>query len=822
VTVRTALALVLLTGSAAAAPVGSLTADIDSDGTADKMVMDSNGDLLITTKKTGGDTIVLAPATRAVLSFGVVKGVPTIAVVTDKQVTVLRSPQSKWTVSTTVPVDVGLDADYTIVVEPRTDGVYMYESRIGSQRCDKQPGMAFARFLDGGVFRRLARPPTLIPDNAPVINAKPDPSPGREGGIYRARFASHEPGARNVSELPMPVELDDGKTQTAWREEMSTDGEGQYFNFVPRVGAAKAAQIRIVTGPKGSNRPQRIGVATATDAWHIDIPDGAPETAFVADLPTPVAGCVTLVLESTYGSDKGTTQIGELVVYAEGERTAGSETTLAHAIAEGTDVRVASQELARRGAAGVKAIEDELAKTKDHNARSKLFSALVGIKDPAAGPLLAQAASEGELQGAELVAAISALAGLGQGQVLHDIAAKGGTPIDARVAAVRALRPPAEKDLLVSLAGVGPREVRQATIEALMVLDVATLAAAAQAATKPNASGDLWRAVTRRARAHADERAAALTAMTGAITQSSDYERRYRLVDGIAALGDVTALKSLTALLKQLPTDDAEAIAFKQIAARAVAVNPRPDAFDLIVALAGDRDAGVRLAALSALAGASGGSEGAWHGAVGADGIDRLLTTSLYTDTWPEVRRFAAQMLGDRCVRPGPAAALKDSLARDHDLNVRGDALTALVQCKAGGSAELLAKLWDDTKAPLDLRRRAVDLTVSLADTTLGAKLVGKFTQWRGAALESEQALALAQNAAYAIGQLNPPGAAAALMAALDDAAFPEIVAAAATGLGLLGASCPATAVPKLKALTESDEQQIAAAARRAVAQCGH
>jgi hypothetical protein len=820
VTVRTALALVLLTSSAAAAPIGSLSVDVDGDGAPDKIEMDDNGYLAITTKK-GIDRVALSGSKHAAISFGAVRGTPTIAVVTDTQVFVIQSSAGKWNVTLVENAKVGLDADYSIVVDPRADGVYMYESRIGSQRCDKQPGMAFARFLDGRTFRRISRLPTLIADNASVINAKPDSSPAREGGIYRARFASYEVGATNAGELPMPVELDDGKPQTAWREEMSSDGEGQYFNYIPRVATAKAAQIRIVTGPKG-NRPQRIGVATASGSWHVDIPDGPPGSAFVADLPTPVSGCVTLVLESTYGGAKGTTQIAELVVYAEGERTEGSESALAHAVAEGGNVRIASQELARRGAAGVKAIEDELAKTKDHNARSRLFSALVGIKDPSAGPLLARAASEGELQGPELVAAIRALAGLGQGQVLHDIAAKGGTPLDARVAAVRALRPPAEKDVLVSLAGIGPREVRQATIESLTVLDVPTLAAAAQAATKPNASGDLWRAVTRRARAHTDERPAALTAMTAAITQNNDYERRYRLVDGIAALGDVTALKSLIALLKQLPADDAEAIAFKQIAARAVAVNPRPDAFDLIVALVGDRDAGVRLAALSALAGASAGSEGAWHGAVGADGIDRVLTTSLYTDTWPEVRRFAAQMLGDRCVRPGPAAALKDSLARDHDLNVRGDALTALVQCKAGGSAELLAKLWDDTKAPLDLRRRAVDLTVTLGEPALGTKLVGKFTQWRGAALESEQALALAQNAAYAIGQLNPPGAAAALLAALDDAAFPEIVAAAATGLGLLGPSCPAAAVPKLKALSDSDEQQIAAAARRAAAQCGH
>jgi hypothetical protein len=216
-----------MTGVAAAAPVGSLTADVDSDGTADSIVMDGNGDLLIKTKKLGAETIVLDPAKHAAISFGVTKGIPTIAVVTDANVFVLQSPASKWNVIVRDKLDVGLDADYSVIVEPRTDGVYMYEARIGSQRCDKQPGMAFARVL-AGTFRRLARLPTLIADNAPVINAKPDPNPARDAGLYRARFASHEPGATNVAELPMPVELDDGKAQTTWREDFkASDGEGQ-------------------------------------------------------------------------------------------------------------------------------------------------------------------------------------------------------------------------------------------------------------------------------------------------------------------------------------------------------------------------------------------------------------------------------------------------------------------------------------------------------------------------------------------------------------------------------------------------------------------
>jgi len=132
-----------------------------------------------------------------------------------------------------------------------------------------------------------------------------------------------------------------------------------------------------------------------------------------------------------------------------------------------------------------------------------------------------------------------------------------------------------------------------------------------------------------------------------------------------------------------------------------------------------------------------------------------------------------------------------------------------------------MQKLWDDGKAPLELRQRAVDLAVVLGDRAVAQKLVAKYMRWRSAAIESETALVLVQNAAFAIGRLRAPGAAEALAAALDDNAFPEIVASAAAGLGLLGPACPTSVRPKLKILASSDEQQVQIAASRAVEVCG-
>src|SRR5205814_400383 len=84
-------------------------------------------------------------------------------------------------------------------------------------------------------------------------------------------------------------------------------------------------------------------------------PDAAnepPGAAYTVDLPEPVAGCITVVLEATYGPPQGTTAIAELEMFAEGERSGGGDALLAHIVAEGaTGATTAAATLARRGAA---------------------------------------------------------------------------------------------------------------------------------------------------------------------------------------------------------------------------------------------------------------------------------------------------------------------------------------------------------------------------------------------------------------------------------------------------------------------------------------
>lgn len=817
-----------LASPVSAAPIASVGEDVDKDGTTETIELSPDGVVTVGGKLAGSVKVAASATKGKVAASKSANGPVILADVTSpagREAVILERAGSTWKVATRFALGgVGLDADFSIEVDATAIGVVRYQTRAGLRRCDSTPAYLFAEGWNGTKFQRLSRIPSGVPETAPAVAAKLDKDPAPAPLVFRARLASHQIGAGDAGGLGTPTELDDAKPDTAWREELTSDGKGQFFTFETRVGAAKAKQLRVIGGgTKLANRPKRLGVVSAQGAWHVDVPDAAndPSAAYVAELPEPIAGCVTVVVEETYGPGTGATSIAELEVFAEGERTGGGDAMLVKAVAEGKDgANSAAQALARRGAAGAQAIETELLRTPDAGARSRLVHALVAIDDPAAGPPLARAASSSWVRDKELIAVIDALGALGMHAELAQLAGKASLEMEARVAAVKRIGTgAAELPLLVDLAGKGQRELRRAVIERLSAAPVDALAERAAQQSRPTAAGDLWRAVTRRARTTPAERGAALAALVAALPSATDYERRYRVIDGIAALGDAAAIAQLQALLKGLPPG-AESSALRQVAIRAIGTAPRTEALGLVLAYAQDPDPGVRLAVLSALAGATTDPASPWHSSGAPDGIDRVIITALSGDHWPEVRRRAATALGSRCMRPGPSAALTEAVKKDDNMDVRRDALIALVDCRAPGIAELLAKLWDDGKAPLEVRTTAVDLAVALGDAKLGAALVGKFTRWRGAAIESAEALALAQSAAASIARLHAPGAAQALTSALDDSAFPEIVAAAAQALGALGPDCPPAAKAKLAQLGAGDDQ-AAPAAKRAAQQCG-
>ncbi|MEO8704850.1 MAG: HEAT repeat domain-containing protein [Kofleriaceae bacterium] len=816
-------------GVAEAGPLAQVRDDLDGNGTQDTVELTADGvmhiddashaQIKIASAVTKGKITVARLPGSTQLVIDLTSGAAREAVVLDRA--------KAWNVVARFPLGgVGLDREFGIDVDVTATGIYRYQSRWDVRRCDDKPAYLFGEKLENGQFKKLDKLPTYVPDSAPVLPAKLDAGAATAPLIYQARAASHQAGASDAGALAIPRELDDGRLETGWREDLASAGEGQFFTFKPRVESARAQQLRIVPGNpasagamKASGRVHKLAIVTKQNAWRVELPDAANDplgSAYVVELPA-LAECVTVVIESVHG--RGPTAIAELAIFADGERTGGGAALLAKVIAEGkSDVTNVTATLAKQGAAGAKAIDGELAKTTDAAARRRLIIALAKIRDPAAAATLVRAATEGWVRDKDLLDVIAALASNSQWIALRDLAARSGVAVELRVAAAHRLAPATAFDALVSLAGSGPRELRHEVIERMSPSPLDPLVAAATAATTAATAGDLWRAATRGARVNQAARPAVVAAMLAALPSAADYERRYRLIDGIANHGDAAALASLAAFLRGLPVDGPSS-ALRQVAIRGIASSPRPEASPLVIAYARDADPGVRLAALSAIANAESDAAGVWHAADGPAAIDRVLVNAM-ADNWPEIRRRAATALGARCQRLGPARALFEAVGVDRDLAVRSDSLTALVQCQAAGIRELLAQTWDNAKQPLELRRHAVGLVVALGDKQLAGTLVRKFTRWRGEAIESKDALMLAQSAAATIGQMRVAGAAEALTSALEDSAFPEIVSAAALALGALGPACPAVAKAKLTALARSDDQS-ALAARRAAAQCG-
>ncbi len=826
---RATLIVLALAAPAVAAPVARL----DADGTHFELGDDG---LVRITGRGAGELRVGKLAAAGAIAASRASGKPIVVVsfadaLGEREAVVIANDRGPWREVARIALGTRGDREYGVELDADPRWLIRYQHVAGAERCDGKPALVFPEVFDLATAKFAgAKPPIDVAETAPTLTAHLDTAPPTIPMVYAARLASHMPGASDAGGLGHPDELDDGRTETVWTEDLASDGKGQFFTFAPRLAGAPARQLRIVPGDprsaaamKASNRPHRIAVATAQGTWWIELADPIKEplgAAYVVDLPTPISGCVTVILDSVYAGTANATSIAELEVMTERERGPGGLALLAHGLVDGTgNLAAIAGVLAKHGAPGVAAIDDELAKTADAGARKRLVAALAINRDPAAAASLGRAVNEGWVRATDLDGVIAALGGLEQYAALAAIARQPKQPVEQRIAAIRAIRATSPLGLaaLVELAGtIDMRELRATVIEMLATAPAASLIQV----VGPNAP-DVWRALTKQLRAskNREARDAAITVMTAALAAATDYEQRYRLIDGLATLGDAAALRNLDATLRALPAGTAATAALRQVAIRAIERTPRVEAEPIVVDLARDSDPGVRLAALSALATADGDPGGPGHAPAGVDGVDRVIVTAL-TDHWPEVRRKAAQALGTRCMRPGPAAALVAAIAGDHETGVRLDALGALVQCHAPNIAQTLARTWDDKRAPIALRGRAIDLAAELGDRALGVTLLARFYDWQAVASDNKAALELLEHAAPAIGQLAPPGAADALTEALDDTGYPEIVSAAAMGLGALGPACTPAAKQKLLAVTLDDEA-VVVIARHAAAQCG-
>ncbi|MBP9207336.1 MAG: hypothetical protein KBG28_25425 [Kofleriaceae bacterium] len=711
---------------------------------------------------------------------------------------------------------VGADGEYAVAIEPTPRGLVRYQTRADVARCDGATPWLYPEGWDAGRARFAPiKGDPAVPAAAPTVVARVVPAPTAPGAWFRAGPASSQAGALDAGALVVPRELGDADTSTVWRPAGS--GRGAFITFRAAGATARAVAVTLATGP-GLARPRRLAVVGAGDAAWIELP--ATGASFVAELPRPIAGCVSVVVDGGVGP--GPVALAELAVLTDADQAPGGpDAALVAAVAaDGADAEASASVLRRRGPAATAAISAALATDAlGGRARQRLLDLLVASRDPAAAPALAAALARPDVGAIAAEALARALAGLGAAGRPGLIAGAGpsASPAARRVVweVLSADRGADASATLLASAGTAPRSLQRDLVRALASRGAVALVPLAAGEADPARAADLWRGLDLALRRADDAvRAQAMTAMRAAVPAATDYRVRYRLLSALASHGDDATVaevaRAATGVLRR-----AAAIGLRR--------NPAAAATRLLARWLGDPDPGLRLEALDALAERDDLGAGPMVSADAAaqrDGSDRAIAGVLTSDGWPDLRRRAAVALGQRCQRPGPAAALRAAVGADPHLQVRLDALGALVGCRAAGIGAELLTLAQDRAQPLPVRRHAVGLLVVLADRSLAAPLAKAFAGWRAAAYDDAAALALAASAGPVLGRLGGPAAGAALLDALGDEAFPELLVGAATGLRLLGPACPRGAAARLGELAGSDAAGVATAARAARAVC--
>lgn len=749
------------------------------------------------------------------------------------------------------------DGEHSVHVAITPLGLLRYQARAEVARCDGQPVYLYPEAWDfrSGSFRPVYNAPRL-PADAPVLTAAPDPpsNAGNAGNTgdaaassFRTRAASAQAGAASAGDLVPPRELDDRDPGTVWRETLGGNGRGEIITLSTTLPQAAVAAVRIVPGDAGSaerfrraNRLHRVGLLVGKErAFWVDFPTDPAraqkpvDTAWWVILPAPVpAQCVTLVLDSVYPGTAassprtGDTVIAELAVLTTLDLAPeGAEAALIDRVrAGGAAGRSAARLLAQRGPAAVAAVRRALEPgTLTDAERLRLRLVLAEIGDPATAPELAEGLADERASAAERRDFLRALVRLGSDAVpaLAAVLVDEKAALPGRTSAARALgeiTAPAARDALIAAGGRGPRSLRRTVALALGHRDpgdldalLAALAEAERAPERPERAreADLWRAVGLLVRrAAAEDRARAMAAMLARLASASGYELLGRLLGAAGPLGDPALLDAVASALARLPAAEPESKALHRIAAVALADSPLPAARGLLVDLLRAADPGVRRAAADALGRRSDADAAS----------DQALITRLREDTWPRIRHLAAAALATRCgAAPAPAQALTAAITTDASVDVRRGALTALVTCRAPGIGALLLQTADSAKQPTPVRQRAITLVAVLGDRSLAPALVKLFGSLRGRAWSDAQALRLATAAAVTLGRLGDPAAVPPLLAAARDPAFPELQAAAITGLAEM---CPRQALSVFERARDSVQRSVSIAARSASRRC--
>ncbi len=733
----------------------------------------------------------------------------------------------------------GPDRESGVQLETSEHGLLMYETRPGVERCDGATPRLYLQMLDWKQrrFRPVVGTMVDVDPAAPHLRAtraRPAGATDAIPAIFRHAAASSSADAGSAGELTAPVEIDDGRMDTAWREGDGGPGRGEFLTLRSTLADAQVAALRVVPGDAANaqsfaagNRLRRIAVVTDKQAYWVDFPvdpardeGGAPAPYWVTFDPPLATRCVSVVIDQVYAGN-GETAISELAALTDAEMSAGGlyPVLVQRVVAGGPGAEAAAQALARGGRAAADALLAAAQEKRTAAERLRLQRAMAGVRDPEVASELAAALAEpglGSVDRESFTAALSAM-GAGAVPVLRDLLAGHRGARAARVAAAAALGAIADStavDALMAGAGAADKQVRRAVGLALAQrperLD-ALLAAANP--TDDLREATLWRAIGAIADGLPDDDARVdhvATAIAARLAAAKRYEVRYRLLEAAGPLAAASTLAALAGVVGGREPG-AGSVALRRVAVGALSRNRADAAIDALVAASRDPDAGVRRRAATAL------------GERDHAPSDPALIALLAGDSWPDVRRAAAGALGPRSKRAPVAEALWTAVDRDGDRAVRLAALSALVDAAGTGGLlpqpmvdRLLTIAGDHQRDPL-LRSRACTAAADSAPAN-AARIADVFRKAKSDALGgSTSALDVASACAGALGMMGNPASVRVLLQAAADNAFPEIQAAAVTGLGRM---CPPESRELIRDLRRSPERQVSLAARAAWAHC--
>lgn len=513
-----------------------------------------------------------------------------------------------------------------------------------------------------------------------------------------------------TSALGAPQALTDGRVDTAWQENRSGSGRGEFVVTAapPNLPISGFDVVLTAEGapPDPANVPRELWLVTRAHVYHVTFPDSAQREAgarFRVSLPKPEkTDCVAQVLESAF-AERGDARVGVAELAVTSEFGAMDPRALAAALAGGGErAEGAASALRALGAPGYSAIAERF-ESLDEQGRRVALDVIDSASCEMSVPVYLTAfAGSSEAQRLHATARLRRCGEVSAEGLSRGLATTKGEAL-ARYASELALVAPARavQEVTARLAASNSADRQRLRV----ALARSIQAPEAQAAVRrllvdgalPNvATLDLLRALGSRAAEFAPQAGAALSRLADDTT----FRTRYLLLGPAAALAGQT--RAADEVLARALAPQSEADSFIRV--RALELAPRTAHRErAFIAALDDGHVRVREAA------ANGIREGKFvHGAP-------RLRAVLDDDAWPLSRRAAALALGALPSEPAGDGALVDALEDDAP-SVRTAAAESLGLRGVVRAAPELRDHLEDLKERPDVRRAAAAALGALCD----------------------------------------------------------------------------------------------------------